>query len=54
VGEDAALGPRLRREPIPVIFVALEQEPNALVEARFERWLDTRISQCIRGLAAWM
>lgn len=53
-GDDGALAPILVGEPLAAVFVAPPTEPPVVVNARFERWLEKRIDQSVRGLAAWM
>jgi hypothetical protein len=54
LGHGGELGPAPLIEPIEAFFVAPANEPQALVAARFTRWLDRRLDQCVRGLASWM
>lgn len=54
LGEDGALGSLLLHEPIARVFVAPPTESDATALPRFERWLATRIAQCVRGLALWI
>jgi hypothetical protein len=53
-GERGELGSGLERQHVATYFVAPSEEPDAIVDLRFRRWLDTRIEQIVRGLARWM
>jgi hypothetical protein len=53
-GERGELGSGLERQHVATYFVAPSDEPDAIVDARFRRWLATRIEQIVRGLARWM
>jgi hypothetical protein len=53
-GEYGELGSWLERQHVATYFVAPGDEPDAIVDARFHRWLDTRVEQIVRGLARWM
>lgn len=48
------LGSTIERQHVATYFVAPANEPDAIADARFRRWLDTRIAQIMRGLARWM
>jgi hypothetical protein len=54
LAEDGVLGATPLSEWVPAVFVAAAHEDDAEVDARFGNWLALRLSQCIRGLAAWM
>jgi len=54
IDSSGALGAAIHPEQSDLYFVAPAGEPDATVDARFERWLDRRIAQCVRGLAPWM
>lgn len=53
IGEDGSLAAIQAGEPVSAMFVAPDTEPDAMVEARFRRWLDVRLEQCVRGLTLW-
>jgi hypothetical protein len=54
VARDGALGAMLLSEWVPGVFIAAASEDDVEVSARFGPWLALRVSQCSRGLAAWM
>lgn len=50
----ASFGPLGHPDSAATTFVAPATEQDAIADARFARWADDRITQCMRGLAAWM
>jgi hypothetical protein len=54
VGDEGMLGATPLSEFVPAVFVAAANEDDAEVDARFASWVALRLSQCTRGLAAWM
>jgi hypothetical protein len=54
VGDEGMLGATPLSEFVPAVFVAAANEDDAEVDARFSSWVALRLSQCTRGLAAWM
>jgi hypothetical protein len=53
-GDRGELGTALERQFVPLYFIAPDGEPDDNVDARFRRWLATRVDQTVRGLARWM
>jgi hypothetical protein len=53
-GDHAELGAAIERQHVATYFVAASEEPDAIVQPRFRRWLDRRLDQIVRGLARWM
>lgn len=53
-GEHGELGTAIEREFVANYFVAPAGEPDAVVHARFGRWLKVRVDQIVRGVARWM
>jgi hypothetical protein len=54
VGADGALGSAPHGEAVAGALIAPATEDDAHADARFERWLDVRLDQCVRGLARWV
>jgi hypothetical protein len=50
---NGALAPVLHDEEVAHAFIAPANEEDTTVDARFARWIDERIAQISRGLAAW-
>jgi hypothetical protein len=53
-GDGGALGSAAHGETVAGALIAPATEDDALADARFERWLDARLDQCVRGLARWV
>jgi hypothetical protein len=54
IGERGRLAAIQTSEAVTTMFVCPEGEPDAIAEPRFASWLETRLDQCVRGLALWM
>jgi hypothetical protein len=53
VGLDGTLGAVQLDESVGAVMVAPEDEPDAMADARFSRWVGRRLAQYVQGLAHW-
>lgn len=54
IGRDGVLGAVPRLESVVTTFVAPMTEAEVVCDGRFQQWIERRVDQCVRGLAAWM
>jgi hypothetical protein len=53
-GDGGALGSAAHGEVVSGALVAPATEDDVRADARFERWVELRLDQCVRGLARWV
>jgi len=53
-GAGGALGSTGHSETVAGALIAPATEDDARADERFERWLELRLDQCVRGLARWV
>jgi hypothetical protein len=54
VGHDGGLGAVHLDESVGSVLVAPEDEPDAVADVRFDRWVGRRLGQYVQGLAHWI